>query len=163
MSRKTKAVEQKEQTPVPDRPSDTSFDGFCRWVGQLLIENNDYSYKDEPSDTYHCYSSREKIENEPCLEVRWTTGGVSGGSCWDSSNPRSYVSSEIPEELNSIDIILEKLNPEITFIQYKRLTAGLVKSDSYSQNEYYGNSTNYAVKRVDLKELYEALLEKGLL
>jgi len=27
---------------------------------------------------------------EPVVYMRYTTGGVSGGSCWDESDPRPY-------------------------------------------------------------------------
>jgi len=92
-----------------------------------------------------------------------STGGTSGGGYGEDSNPRPYVNDNPePIELVELDRILELVWPEITYLQYKALVreAG-VKTESYTQNEYYGNSTNYVYMTVKLGELYKAICLRG--
>jgi hypothetical protein len=104
-----------------------------------------------------------KKVNEPRLYVEWSTGGISGGSCWESSDPQPYTSNSQPKELAILDAILEEICPNISFLQYKNLTSTLVKCDTRSECEYYGNQTDYATKSVDVKDLYDYLSNKGFL
>ena len=64
----------------------------------------------------------------------------------------------MPEELEALDKLLESSCPEITFLQYKKLLR-LVKHDTRTENEYYGNSTNYATKTIALRDVYQFLKE----
>ena len=109
------------------------------------------------------WSSRSNQIDEPRLYVQWSTGGVSGGSCWDSSDPQPYTSNEPPKELEILDSILEHFRPQLSFLQYRALTNNLMKYDSYGVGEYYGNSTDYSSKSVDLRSLYDYLVEKNFL
>jgi hypothetical protein len=97
------------------------------------------------------------------IQISWCTGGQTGGSCWnDGKEGRHYAIDSSPEpEFEALDTILEKFYPEISFMAYKRMVQTLIKSTDYCDNEYYGNYYSYAVKYVDLKELYEYLQEKG--
>ena len=108
------------------------------------------------------HSDVNKIE-KPRLYVQWSTGGVSGGSCWDSSDPQPYTNNEPAPELGVLDKVLEHFHSQLSFLQYRDLTARLLKSDGYSVGEYYGNSTDYQYKEVDLRELYNYLVEKNFI
>ena len=57
--------------------------------------------------------------------------------------------------------MLEKVKPDITFLQYKVMVQAIMKTGSYTRGEYYGNSTTYAYKAVSVRRLYEYLREKG--
>jgi len=92
--------------------------------------------------------------------VYWETGGVSGGSCWDDSDPQSYTSSDPEAELKSLDAIIEHFKEDMSFIQYRKLYNELVSVDSYCDREYYGNETDYNYKHYNLKELYNYFVEK---
>ena len=94
------------------------------------------------------------------ISVSWTTGGVGGGSCWDDSNPEPYTSHEQPKELSDLDLIIGEFCPEINFLTYKKLARALVETFTYSENEYYENSTDYAGKKCDLRKLYAYLKEE---
>lgn len=98
------------------------------------------------------------------IGVEWRTGGMSGGSCWDDgdSDPHYPLSSEAEDPFNELDQILMLVAPSITFMQYKKLCADVVKYENYTNNEYYGNFTEYSVKTVDLKELHEWLVQNIL-
>jgi hypothetical protein len=99
---------------------------------------------------------------EAFVSVEWVSGGVTGGSCWGSSADIP-VNADPEPEFECLDRILEAISPTISFIQYKRLRADCVEHDTKCQCGYYGNSTNYAVKRVKILTLYNALVEKQMI
>lgn len=88
----------------------------------------------------------------------WLTGGVSGGSCWDSSDPRPYTENNTPKGFEALDKILEVVCPTISFLQYKKLSE-LINSASATNYEYYGNRDDYEYQYVNLKDLYDFLLK----
>lgn len=93
------------------------------------------------------------------------TGGVHGGSCWDEGDCHhdSYSTGDSPD-LKSLDTLLSKICPNITFLQYKRLLVDTgVQTENKTENEYYGNSSNYAQQYVTLGNLYEALINLDIL
>jgi len=93
------------------------------------------------------------------LEVEWRTGGMWGGNCW--GDQPSYSAESDPEpNFDELDTILEKVCPDIPYLQYKKLDA-FIKRDSYTQNEYYGNCTHYAVKRLAVEDLWNFLVDLG--
>jgi hypothetical protein len=102
-----------------------------------------------------------KAEKTPALCVEWYTGGMSGGNCWNDREPTYEASDNPPEELTDLDVVLTMFWPDMTFLQYKELTRALLKEDSYTQSEYYGNTSNYSYKLVVLKDLFNYLVEKG--
>lgn len=103
---------------------------------------------------------RDAIDaDELYLEASWVTGGLTGGSCWDEGESRYYpVPAEDEPEDEVVDSILEKVCPSLTFLQYRRLTkASIYRYEDTQQNEYYGNSTHYRHRTVDLEVLYRTL------
>jgi hypothetical protein len=90
------------------------------------------------------------------LAESWTTGGLSGGSCW-GGEPDTGVQGEREPEFRDFDTILEHFYRAVTFLAYKRLTAELVHYADYTENEHYGNYYHKAEKWIDLKELFEVL------
>lgn len=91
------------------------------------------------------------------------TGGVCGGSCWDDSHPHPYHNSEPMPQFIAFYQILERVVPNLTFLQAKVMEPIVIKETSDTENEYYGNSTDYAIKYVNLTDLYNYLVEKELI
>ena len=129
-------------------------------------------YKDERRYSWARYDEWKSVydgnrkqmkEIKYILYVEWETGGVSGGSCWDHSDPQPYTSNKSPEELTELDNILEKFKPDLSFIQYRKLTNELITVGDRCVNEYYGNYTNYANKQIDMEKLYNYMNERGWL
>ncbi len=85
---------------------------------------------------------------------RYESGGVSGGSCWDSSNPQPYTSERPKNHMKILDLVLEKLCPNITYLDYKKISELIVNSE-ISEYEYYGNSTDWVIEYIPLDELYK--------
>lgn len=88
--------------------------------------------------------------------MRWETGGVSGGSCWESSNPQRYEREGGKPEFKVLDLVLNELLPTITYLQYKQIS-DLIHTNSETEYEYYGNSTDFSVEYIVLSELIDLL------
>lgn len=95
--------------------------------------------------------------------VTWTTGGLTGGNCWgDDAN--EAVEAEDEPNLDALDNFLEKICPQITFLQYRRLMKNIViRGNGETDYEYYGNYRTMGEKSFIYRELYDALVEKGLI
>lgn len=100
---------------------------------------------------------------DPHIFVRWSPGGVSGGSCWGDSSPRRHTDDEPEPDLVAFDVILERIKPDLTYLQYRRLERGLIKSVGWTEDEYYGNSTDYTVKSIRLRDLFDRFVAEGWL
>ena len=132
----------------------TKFEAFIKEINQKLkiTTTEPYIYMDDKP-------------KEPFIGVQWSTGGISGGSCWDDGEKDNHypTSGEIEPEFEELDKVLEHFYPGITHLQYKRLCRQVIETGDYRMNEYYGNSTNYAHKFVRLQKLYDTLKEEGWL
>ena len=93
---------------------------------------------------------------EPVIYCKWESGGVSGGSCWDSSDPRDYTSDAPKDKMKVLDITLKELKPNLTFLEF-RMIEGLIQNSQETEWEYYGNCTNWVIEYIKLSDLYEAL------
>lgn len=94
---------------------------------------------------------------EHVIYCRYKTGGYSGGNCWNA-NEAKYYSEDPPEDrFKVLDLVLEKLKPNITYLQYKKIES-MVHNNEETEYEYYGNSTEWKVEYIILSEL-EAFLE----
>jgi hypothetical protein len=118
---------------------------------------NKYGYKFDKVNLHRSYWFREENE-KPIIgcSIEWVTGGITGGSCWGGENVRSR-SGELEPNFDGLDRILEEICPNITFLQYKRICQDIVKEDDYTQNEYYGNCTEYKIKYFSAEDLFKTL------
>lgn len=101
------------------------------------------------------YGIPDGIE-ELVIYSRYESGGNTGGNCWGGT---AYpYTSDIPKDhMKVLDIILEKVCPKISYLQYKKIQE-LVHDSEKSDWEYYGNSTDWRIEYILLSEL-ETLLE----
>jgi len=95
---------------------------------------------------------------EPVIYMRWETGGVSGGSCWDSSNPQPYTTDGEPS-FKVLDLVLKELCPDISYLMFKGIEE-LINDSETSDWEYYGNCTDFSIKYIVLSELITYLEER---
>jgi hypothetical protein len=112
------------------------------------------------------WENQRKNEYIPtdALFAEWYTGGMSGGNCWDDTEPSYRAAYDVkPEELTDLDQILQKIRPQTSFLEYRTLTNKLVKHGTRSESEYYGNTSEYAHTYIIIKDLYNYLNEKGWL
>lgn len=95
---------------------------------------------------------------EKGFETSWSLGGTSN-NCWGDS---SLVSPEIEPELPMLDEFFMEHYPTIGFMQYKIVTKAIVR-DTYSDNDYYGGSTNNGKKSLSFADLSEALIKAKII
>jgi hypothetical protein len=116
--------------------------------------------------TYNCLYKKE-LTMEDGFYCEWRCGGVSGGSCWDTGEVDHHHPISGDQESEDVEKYLEEvlgeLCPNLTFLQYKRLTRDLYERGERTDSEYYGNYTEYAFKWVELKKLYDRLVEMNVL
>lgn len=98
----------------------------------------------------------------PGFIVLTEVGGVSGGSCWDSSNPQPYYTGQEIRGLDQLDSFLEKICPQITYLQFKKISKLILDVD-HRVAEYYGNHTKYRGSYLDFNQLYQELKEMNLI
>lgn len=104
------------------------------------------------------------LQETDFLQIKWVIGGRSGGSCW-SEGPQTYYAKtgEIEPDFKELDRVLLKFEDKLSFLRYKMLVADVVEVGSDSDGDYYGNSTEYATKTVELGKLYSKLVEHEIL
>lgn len=96
---------------------------------------------------------------EHVIYKRTYVGGLSGGNCWDDTVPTYKKSYEGDSgEFEVLDLVLEELKPDITYLQVKKIMK-LLHTNTETEWEYYGNSSEYLVKYIILSELEKALKE----
>ena len=125
-------------------------------------EMSDLVAKDYYDDTFKNQHYDENFE----LSFIWLvheTGGVRGGSCWDSSDPQEYINNEEMPEFVAFDEVLNIVYPDISHLQYNVIWSEFVKEIDYRDCEYYGNYTDYEIKYVSLCDLYTYLIDHDLL
>jgi hypothetical protein len=124
----------------------------------LILENN-INIKTSPIQ-YFRYGSdkyRHEWEKEDCLYKSWTLYSDVGGSCWDEGSHVNYREMGDSEpEFEDLMSVLELVKPDVTFLQYKKITM-LSKEFEHYTNEYYGNGTMTKMCYITLKDLYEFL------
>lgn len=102
----------------------------------------------------------ERRREEPVIDSFWRaaeTGGVSGGSCWDSSNPQPYASMvDDPGIGATLDGFLEEHFPNISFLTYRKLVTK-VSSRDHTEYEYYGNRTDYRLWSLSFEDAWNIL------
>ena len=98
-------------------------------------------------------------KTKPRISESWTTGGMTGGSCWDTGESHHYpVSAEDEPALDGLDALLEEIAPAMTFLHYRKLEK-LLETRDYSNMEYYGNYYDKREKFIDARKLYDFLVE----
>ena len=104
-------------------------------------------------------------ENAPknALYCTHETGGISGGSCWDDSEPEEYYNDDPMDEFEEFHNVIKKIVPNISLEQIEKMENELVKETSEVEYEYYGNEKWYTVRYVNLKDLYDYLIENKLI
>ena len=140
-----------------------TFDEFEQLVTN--ITNGEFVIREKlPLDEQPTPRSRRMKEYTKELKVTWVTGGMRGGSCWGGElKPMEDWEKDKEPEFEALDKILEEICPNITFMQYKRICQSVIEEDSEYYPDYYGNSTEYGVKKVKLENLYKELNARGLL
>ena len=84
-----------------------------------------------------------------------------GGKSYHWSGSESVLYAEDPINFDEFDELLEKVCPQITYLQYKKIYAKCVTKEERSNCDYYTQARE-GFWRCDLEKLYEMLEEMGL-
>lgn len=95
------------------------------------------------------------------LLIEWTIGGRRGGDCW--GNDYGSFDPEPEPEFHELDIALETICPQLTYLQAKAIDRELVKHGNRTRDDYYGCHEEKEYREISLIELHAWLSEKGLL
>lgn len=116
------------------------------YIEKINKECKDGGISKNPWDLY----SLKVIKDEYIIYKKWEAYGYSGGSCW--GDEATYYEGKSEPEFKALDMILEVICPNISYLQYKKLSNIITYSDR-TENEYYGNSTTYKYEYIYLSEL----------
>jgi len=115
-------------------------------------------------DNYIPYSigghlPKDYDENGSYIIEYYISGGISGGSCWESSDPTPYTTNDTWETDILKDIILN-CAPDIKLSEYWQLEKQFTVGD-VEETEWYGNRTYYKIRFVKTEIIYNMLKEWG--
>ena len=96
-----------------------------------------------------------------CGKYLESDGWCLGGKSYSWTGEEFLISPEHPLNFDEFDNLMEKICPQITFLQYKRLYAKCVTKEERSSGDYYTNARE-GYWRCNLEKLYEMLEEMGL-
>lgn len=117
----------------------------------------------DPECLGHSYGSKANEANiVDYIGNVHTTGGKRGGNCY-SGKATEWVNFHPIEPVveRAIDTILMEYWPDIEYLTYKTVILPMMRTTSYYENEYYGNSTDYILTYVVLEDLFVLLAERG--
>jgi len=87
----------------------------------------------------------------------WSTGGLSGGNCWDDTEPTYYASNETEPEDNPFAKALELYAEDISYIRFRKISSKVLYEYTHRYYEYYGNRSDIEGRAFIVRELYEGL------
>jgi hypothetical protein len=94
------------------------------------------------------------------LRVSWVSGGIGGGNCWNEGGHYGLSAEPEPED-ETLAVILETFCPNLSYLQYRRLSQidDLYIRESKTEREYYGNYTEYETRELNLEAVYDFLVK----
>lgn len=121
------------------------------WVVHSVVRKPDYL-------VYMLENGVDVKEDKYLYSDTWSLGG--NGHSWQG---QSYtIDSESPVEFTQLDDLLEKICPNITYLQYKKVYSYSVEMKSRSCQDYYSDAQEgYYI--CDLDKLYSKLVELGVI
>jgi hypothetical protein len=108
--------------------------------------------------SYSSYKSEPDLNNfKGFVSEEWAIGGKWGGNPWNDDELKE-MSPDDPKDIDLLDEFLEFCMPNITFLQYKKLTKR-IKHQQWSDNEYYGNYTDYKCAYISFDDVADCLAD----
>lgn len=151
--RRTHSAEASIRNLPLDRPDNFEFDSKI----PVSIEYHTVVKKTMYEGTFLPKSSNTE------LGIMKSSQWCTGGTCKDCWGGVSECTPQPPVEFTELDTLLEELCPNITFLQYKSITAKCVSIEDDYECDYYGGRRLYSRYICDLKKLYDGLIELGLI
>jgi predicted kinase len=137
-----------------EEPSEEDFKDF---VVKVKLERKRVVRK----PAHKAWAGENDMGDQDTLESdTWCLGG---SWCDYNGNSGTVSPSPQPATFEEFDKLLEKVCPNITFLQYRKVYAASVTIKESSDSDYYGGTTHHAQYVCDLKKLHEALKEIGVI
>ena len=128
---------------------------FKKYLEEYVDKN--WVYRNPDDNTWHINFEKDFIISK--VEI----GGTSGGSCWDTSDPRDYT-CYVKNTREFFDFFMHKLcqefRPDVPFIIYNDFVNKNITNEEFTEREYYGNKTSYCVYKLNYDNLFEFLFVK---
>lgn len=141
---------------IKDKISGYASDIGCKIIGIEQV-NHKVELKEDWKRYYNSYGIH--VDDDGNLRSEeWSKGGTCG-SCWDSN--LSHVSGEKTPNFDELDEFLERISPNITFLQYKKIWKECVWEETETKGDYYGGSITYAWWVCNLEGMHTLLEEFG--
>ncbi len=115
-------------------------------------------------DTTGDYGYGIHIQDDNTVMAEWLSGGMSGGSCWDDDDATYYGidGDTAPHFDKFITASLIAFKSDIPLSVYMDV-AGLIKDDTNTHNEWYGNYSIYSTRTLYLDQLEEILKKHDII
>ena len=107
----------------------------------------------------HCHNEKLPGWTKYMYSDEWSGGG-DWENCWGTGGG---ISPENPTDFDKLDEFLEKICPNLTFLQYKKIKRTCVDIEETHEYDYYGGCETHFRWRCDLEKLYETLKEMNLI
>ena len=139
--------------PLED-PKDYKFDSILnvRIVYHDVIRKNVYEGIFEHLNEFNEF-------DDTLTSSRWTTGGT-WGDCWGNTGE---CFSDPQPEFEEFDKLIERIAPNITFVNYKKLYNECVTIETDDECDYYGGCCHKAYYKCDLHKLCDMMVEMKLI
>lgn len=136
----------------------------------LDFENAVFSLTEEYNGIYSksfgeiCNNGKTFSKNIASLEDSlwhgYMSSGMSGGNCWGGT-ATSFYNDNVLSEMPHFVPLFKKICPNITFLEFKEIN-NMVKEDSFTESEYYGNEITYTYFYLKIYTLYKKLKDLGI-
>jgi len=127
-------------------------------INHMVEKTTTYEQLFEPAcDNQHGHGNDE--QGRYLYSEEWSLGGE-WGNCWGD---HGTVHGESAKEFIEFDDFLEKVAPNITFLQYKKIRNHCVEQIEWHVPDYYSSGTDEACWRCDMRKLYDMLKEMKLI
>ena len=135
---------------IPDAKYITKETGFtCRLQKHTVIRKSNY-------DIFRNINGI--VAKDELRSASWSLGGTYG-TCYRDT--LYNISPDSPKAFTEFDNLLEKICPNITFLQYKKLENECTQIVEYGESDYYGGREYRAYHKCNLHKLYDLLNEMG--
>ena len=112
-------------------------------VLEPLVENDMNTFGEYCGKSKYIYSEE------------WSGGGT-WANCWGNEGA---IYEDNPKEFEKLDKLLEKIAPNITYLQYKKIENACLSIEETEEYDYYGGCEKKLRWKCDLKKLYDLLKE----
>lgn len=121
----------------------------------LINENSPMDWQtNEQGIFFQPYGVPDNIKGH-VVYMRFEIGGVSGGTCWDTSDPTPYSNDQQPEFV-ALDLAIKEINPNVSYLKYKEIEE-IISINYETDYEYYGNYTDFEIRYILLSQLEQIL------